>query len=1829
MTSANLSLGLNTEPAKRELDDFKRELRSLVQDTKLHFSFTHDDVAAEIRKHLKGQFKAQVEVATDNITAEIKSAVAAGFAGSHTVKINEAALTAQIQAAYSKVGALAVQKPTLGTLASQIGSPSQVTIEPQLDPRAMMKTLVSSMSDSMGLFMEKQLPAVAARAAKLATANSATLSQTARDPNTGARVTVRRSVKAEGLEDAIQADNATQELAKSIVRGQAEVAAARRRVSEEARKQQQIDAAWAAQEKQSVQSLAGERARAFAARRTQVDQTSRDEAARARGFREAEAAQNQALKQELAGHAAAARARAAAEGIAAQADKAAQTRENTRRTRMASLTTKDTRYDALVAEESVSSIKRVVGKLTEARDLVARGLKGEAVRLLGTRVVQDLPQLETYVAKLATMRATAKSSADSVAQLQAAADRVKLRDVSFTASRASGTDISRLAGQLDTAAKAAEGLRRGLSNSKVIQTWGQEAYNAVPRLAAMREELAKLRAAAALGGVSSVNPIAEKRREIQRDYNSALSAARDSGKYTGTGNKIAGLQAVADKHGMGAASAFMKNDYLVSQLGLLDQHAAKTRKAHADTTAWRHGMADLHSVARGAAGSLGLLWTTFGSTVPLVAAAAWGATMRSVFSVGKDLEYQLTFVAQLADSNAPSLDRFGQAVRGSMVVPKDAAAALRGLAQNGLSLGQALQALPNVLNLATVGEMRLSDAALGATGVMAAFNLQVSDLGRIGDVFAKAAAISNTNVEGMVEAMKQASDVSDRFHLSLETTAAMLATLAKRNISGSAAGTSLKNFLQEIYSPTTQAKKAFESLGLSVYDTTTGRMKPAMQIIQEMGEKLTLLNEKGRTDFISEAFNERSRKTANAVIADYSLLIENQRVLKTEASGFADAMAEALGGTVQGKLQRLQAEFQLTTAAVFQTSKVGIGSFLDSIRIVVSSTEFMDFLKTSAKVLTDFTSFLIEHGKTMLWVGGIWASVRVSAGLVAGITAAATAMTAAQVGAAGMAVRFLALAPLLTSVGVLVAAAAAGFLIFRSRLTDTTLEQTALAAELRLTTEALNNQNKTLRDNVSHLERRNELLRQGRTAGQADAQLASEEAKKNETGLQAKLASSQKAQADAQKRLIGLKDSQSLLRYDPDKARRIRETEAEVEASKKTITEAETALRAHRERETLRSRQSQAAENSARLQLMTDFNARLAEVLKKDPSLAGKLKGVKIDEFEIQYGSREDAEKLKQSRLDRLDAVLGKYKSVRDKEDKVSSSGRGLANRVEKAETDSLVGEMERRRRAIEQDFDSRAKLESAKFDSKTYGEETPALLAEIRASEKSRQLAEFDFQWKKSLKARIAELNKPEQEPERLRLSEKLRDVEATLSASASDVSVEAQVLGYKAVAKARDSAREFEQLLAKMRGDSAAAVKAMDAKSASKGMTAEEQARLNAEYSVTERFASTLVKYEQDILTLKREQQDLEAAVEDLDGPAAARAVSVLLALRDRVQLKEKELSILQAAKRLQSSAEGDQAVTNYKAGTTAEAGWDRFWAEYRSQGADSANFVHTALKQSTDSMKRHLGDAAATGKFRMKDMVNAMLSDLARLAMNSLWDDLMTQIARSLGKKGTDKEGLGGASLLGTLFKSITGKREEGFDSVVKRLADVEIPGATKGQGLVAGGGTMSDNILAQMTKILGGSSSGGLLAGLLGKMGGGFSDMFGALLGGGGLGGLMGGIGGGLGGLFSLFGFANGGIMTPSGPLSLARFATGGVTHSPMLAYSGEGATPEAYVPLPDHRTIPVTLKGGTGKGAVSINFSPVVNIDSRSDQAAISAHVNNTLSSYNEQLMARLTEHGVI
>lgn len=150
-----------------------------------------------------------------------------------------------------------------------------------------------------------------------------------------------------------------------------------------------------------------------------------------------------------------------------------------------------------------------------------------------------------------------------------------------------------------------------------------------------------------------------------------------------------------------------------------------------------------------------------------------------------------------------------------------------------------------------------------------------------------------------------------------------------------------------------------------------------------------------------------------------------------------------------------------------------------------------------------------------------------------------------------------------------------------------------------------------------------------------------------------------------------------------------------------------------------------------------------------------------------------------------------------------------------------------------------------------------------------------------------------------------------------------------------------------------------------------------------------------------------------------------------------------------------------------------------------------------------------------------------------------------------------------------------------------------------------------VQAAETELFGSAGAGSFLSGLLGGGSGGQGALSGAgqwlgrqayeLLG--------------LGGDY----FALGGVMTAHGPLPLRRYGLGGVADTPQVAIYGEGRTPEAYVPLPDGRSIPVTMRGSGGGGGVYVGG---ITINGATDPRAVARAVRTELEALQDNRSGR-------
>lgn len=390
---------------------------------------------------------------------------------------------------------------------------------------------------------------------------------------------------------------------------------------------------------------------------------------------------------------------------------------------------------------------------------------------------------------------------------------------------------------------------------------------------------------------------------------------------------------------------------------------------------WNATASESHALARGLSGSLGQLWMTYGQLAPLMAGAALGAGFKGAMQKGAEFEYQLTFVKALGGESAEAVSHLSDAAlklgTTGLKGPVELASGLRILAQAGLDAADAALALPHALNLATTGEMSMEQAAMTLVGVMHAFKLEVSDIGHIGDVFAKAAALSQTSVVGMTDAMKTASVVGTQYGVSMEDAATALTLLAKVNIHGTAAGTSLRNMLKELYTPAAGSAKLMKELGLSASDAS-GKLKPMASVIYELKGKLGEFDKVSQVNILQKLFGERGAKEAIAML---SLTEEKWTELRDTiagASGFMANVTAQLEMTAKGMFAQAKGQLEADLIEAFQATDGAAKKLATSLKDVFASESFKSDIKLMVEALSGLGQAVLFMLPALIRLGEAW-----------------------------------------------------------------------------------------------------------------------------------------------------------------------------------------------------------------------------------------------------------------------------------------------------------------------------------------------------------------------------------------------------------------------------------------------------------------------------------------------------------------------------------------------------------------------------------------------------------------------------------------------------------------------------------------------------------------------------------------------------------------------------------------------------------------------------------------------------------------------------------------
>ncbi|MBT2321289.1 phage tail tape measure protein [Variovorax paradoxus] len=435
--------------------------------------------------------------------------------------------------------------------------------------------------------------------------------------------------------------------------------------------------------------------------------------------------------------------------------------------------------------------------------------------------------------------------------------------------------------------------------------------------------------------------------------NASFSAASQAGQLTRATRVASAMQM-----GMSEADAVAKyGAAAVAASHNLDRLKGSQDSLHTSMDRGIGSSREMHSAVRGLAGAANALFLTYGSLIPLTATFFTATAVKEAIKAYKDLEYQIKFVRALEEGGGAGVsERSMRLQTGDIAVkagfdPVEAAKGLRLLAQSGLNAQEALAALPSVLNTARVGELGVADATETLTGQVHAFGLQMSDMERVGDVLAKAGAISNTSVAKMSESMKQASTIAQQYGLKIEEVSTILVAMAKRNITGSSAGTATANLFRELGNPHgSDAKRIAKDLGITLWDPLDQSRKDFFdRFIPELRKSLEVLDPKSQAFVLNRLTNNRGEKALGALLGLTDEALADIKSKLEQASGFTATANEKLLDSVQGDMDRLKAAFTNALAEAGSSGSSDFRQALQGINQIIASDGFQQGLNGLVK----------------------------------------------------------------------------------------------------------------------------------------------------------------------------------------------------------------------------------------------------------------------------------------------------------------------------------------------------------------------------------------------------------------------------------------------------------------------------------------------------------------------------------------------------------------------------------------------------------------------------------------------------------------------------------------------------------------------------------------------------------------------------------------------------------------------------------------------------------------------------------------------------------------
>ena len=342
-------------------------------------------------------------------------------------------------------------------------------------------------------------------------------------------------------------------------------------------------------------------------------------------------------------------------------------------------------------------------------------------------------------------------------------------------------------------------------------------------------------------------------------------------------------------------------------------------------TAYKQGLKDAEGNASSSTSKIGGAFKAVGKvakTAMVAGSAAAVAFTKTSIDAGMNFD---TAMSQVAATMGTTVDKIGNVKakaeemgRTTKYTATEAAEGMNILAQAGLSADEQNSGIGTVLNLASAGAMSLEESASYTAGAVKGFGDSMSNASYYADLMAKGATLANTDVRGLGEAFSGSAATAKNYGQAADSVTLSLLRLAEQNVTGSEASIALNRAMADLYTPTDDASKALNQLGVSAYEAN-GDAKDFNDLVDELNGSLQGMTAEQKNNALATIFTTQGLQAFNKMTASSDATVQKFWKGIQDSSGSAAQQAATQLDNLQGDITLLSSATEGLQLAFYNT----------------------------------------------------------------------------------------------------------------------------------------------------------------------------------------------------------------------------------------------------------------------------------------------------------------------------------------------------------------------------------------------------------------------------------------------------------------------------------------------------------------------------------------------------------------------------------------------------------------------------------------------------------------------------------------------------------------------------------------------------------------------------------------------------------------------------------------------------------------------------------------------------------------------------------------------